>query len=298
VDNFGVGLLIVLTPGRPTHRGTMPSNHGICGLPLLLLAGLAAAPIAGQEGTDTLGVFFVGNSYIYFNNLPGLVEGISQGLDGPYVSTASHTHGGYTLREHLTDGHLPAAFETEGSDNQAWDAVVLQEQSALATVTDTVTGELGNPDEFQSAARALATLVHETGATPVLYMTWAKKRWPDQLTDISEAYLKVGAELGAPVAAVGVAWAASASRRPDLDLFLADGSHPTPAGSYLAACVMYSTLTGRSPVGAPREVWGAPWNGGGPIESALPTLLVSLSPRDAAFLQDVAWTIASQRDGG
>jgi hypothetical protein len=74
---------------------------------------LVAPPMAEQEARGTLEVFFVGNSYIYFNNLPGVVEGISQELDGPYVITGSHTHGGYTLREHLTDAYLPGAFETD-----------------------------------------------------------------------------------------------------------------------------------------------------------------------------------------
>jgi len=266
---------------------------------LLLVVGLmVGAPVEGQEGRDTLAVFFLGNSYIYFNNLPAILEGISDSLEGPRVITASHTHGGYTLRRHLDDGHLPGAFGDQGPHSPRWDVVVLQEQSSLATTIDTLTGQLGSPDEFQSAVRDLETVVRELGATPALYMTWAKKRWPNQITDISEAYRGIGAALDLPVAAVGAAWAAAFNQRPDLDLYIADGSHPNPAGSYLAACVIYAALTGRSPVGAPREVWGAPWNGGGPIESALPTLLVSLSPRDAAFLQDVAWTIASQRDGG
>jgi hypothetical protein len=263
---------------------------------LLGLGVTAGAPARGQEGRDTLAVFFLGNSYIYFNNLPGIVEGISDSLDGPRLITASHTHGGYTLRRHLDDGHLPGAFGDRGPDSPRWDAVVLQEQSALATTIDTLTGQLGSPEEFQDAVRELETVVDELGATPVLYMTWAKKRWPSQITDISEAYREIGAELGSPVAAVGAAWAAAFNARPDLDLYIADESHPNPAGSYLAACVIYATLTGRSPVGAPREVWGEPWNGRGPIESDTPTLLVSLSPRDAAFLQQVAWKIASQQD--
>ena len=265
------------------------------GFRLLLASTLAAAPLSGQEAQDTLHVFFVGNSYIYFNNLPGLVEGIAQGLDGPYIKTASHTHGGHRLSEHLSDGHLSDAFGSEGSTDAPWDFVVLQEQSALATVTDTVTGDLGSPTEFQRAVRDLAAEARGVGATPALYMTWAKKKWPHQLADISATYRGAGAELDAPVAPVGEAWAAATSRRPDLDLFVTDGSHPNPAGSYLAACVMYATLAERSPVGAPREVWGAPWNGAGPMQSDVPTLLVSLSPDDAAFLQEVAWAIVTQQ---
>jgi hypothetical protein len=259
---------------------------------LLLVGLLAGAPVAGQEGRDTLSVFFLGNSYTYFNNLPGMLEAISEGLDGPRLVTDSHTHGGYTLRRHADDGHLPGAFGDPGATGLQWDVVVLQEQSSLATSTDTLTGDLGSPDQFQGAVRDLESVVRGLGASPALYMTWAKKRWPDQLEEISEAYRGMGAELDSPVAPVGAAWAAVIDQRPDLELFVADGSHPTPAGSYLAACVIYATLTGESPIGAPREVWGAPWSGGGPLESGAPTLLVSLSPRDAAYLQDVAWAVA------
>jgi hypothetical protein len=270
------------------------SPHSNRILRLLLLVGLVAgSPVSGQEGRDTLSVFFLGNSYTYFNNLPGILEGISEGLHGPRVIADSHTHGGYTLRRHLDDGHLPGAFGTRGADGPGWDVVVLQEQSSLATTTDTLTGDLGSPDQFQGAVRDLGTVVRRLGATPALYMTWAKKRWPNQLDEISEAYRGVAAEVDSPVAPVGAAWAVVIDQRPDLELFVADGSHPTPAGSYLAACVIYATLTGESPVGAPREVWGDPWTGGGPIESATPTLLVSLSPGDAAFLQETAWTVAS-----
>ena len=34
------------------------------------------------------------------------------------------------------------------------------------------------------------------------------------------------------------------------DLYNADGSHPSLAGSYLAACVLYATMTGETPVGS------------------------------------------------
>lgn len=122
----------------------------------LVLAGLLlSAPAKGQEGRDTLAVFFVGNSYVYFNNLPGIIEGISDGLDGPRVITGSHTHPGYTLRRHLEDGHLPGAFGDRVAGGPRWDAVVLQEQSSLATTIDTLTGQLGSPDEFQRAVRDL-----------------------------------------------------------------------------------------------------------------------------------------------
>jgi hypothetical protein len=46
------------------------------------------------------------------------------------------------------------------------------------------------------------------------------------------------------VAPVGLAWKLARERIPGVSLYATDGSHPSRIGSYLAACVIYSTLTG------------------------------------------------------
>ena len=253
---------------------------------------LVAAPAAAQAPRDTIDVLYVGNSYTYFNNLPALVEGISAGLDGPFVRGAAHTHGGATLRGHLEDGHLPAILSRGPAAGGGWDRVVLHEQSTLGTRYDPETGELGSPEAFHAAARELVARIRAQGAEPVLYMTWAKQPFPAQSETLSRAYRSIGAELGVPVAAVGEAWAEVLRARPGFALHISDGSHPNPAGSYLAACVIYATLTGRSPVGAPREIAGAPWDMAGPVAASQPTVLVSLTAADAEFLQRIAWKVA------
>ncbi|MGD8276978.1 MAG: hypothetical protein PVH00_03080 [Gemmatimonadota bacterium] len=256
------------------------------------LAWFVTAPAASQAPRDTIDVLYVGNSYVYVNNLPGLVEGISAGLDGPLVRGAGHTHGGGTLRGHIDDGHLPAIFARGPAGREGWDWIVLQEQSTLGTRYDPDTGELGSPDAFHGAARELVGRIRAAGAKPALYMTWAKQPFPAQSETLSLTYHSIGAELGVPVVGVGEAWAEVLRARPDFNLYLSDGSHPNPAGSYLAACVIYATLTGHSPVGAPREIFGAPWDMAGPVVSAERTVLVSLTAADAEFLQRIAWKVA------
>jgi hypothetical protein len=255
---------------------------------------LLAAPAACQAPRDTIDVLYVGNSYVYFNNLPGLVEGISQGLDGPIVRGMAHTHGGATLRGHLEDGHLPALFSRGPAGGGHWDWIVVHEQSTLGTRYDPATGELGSPDAFYGAARELVERIRAAGAKPALYMTWAKQAFPAQSETLSRVYRSIGTELGVPVAGVGDAWAEVLRARPDFSLYYSDGSHPDPAGSYLAACVIHATLTGRSLVGAPREITGAPWNEAGPVESSQPAILVSLTAADAEFLQRIAREVASR----
>ena len=249
---------------------------------VLIGAGAIASSAGCQVPRDSIDVLLVGNSYIYFNNLPGMLEGISTALDGPIVRAVAHTHGGETLRGHVDSGHLsPILAET-------WDWVVLQEQSTLGAEYDRETGELGDPDAFHSATRELATMIRGAGMMPALYMTWAKEAFPHQTETLARAYRSIGEELDLPVAAVGDAWAAARTRRPGLALFLDDGSHPNATGSYLAACVLYAMMTGQSPVGAPRELVGTPWHFGGAVDSEAQTILASLPAEDARFLQAIA----------
>jgi hypothetical protein len=60
------------------------------------------------------------------------------------------------------------------------------------------------------------------------------------------------------VAPVGVAWQLGVTRDSSLALWQPDGSHPTQAGTYLAACVFYAALFRASPVGLPTQAGLAP----------------------------------------
>jgi hypothetical protein len=53
--------------------------------------------------------------------------------------------------------------------------------------------------------------------------------------------------LGAGIAPVGRAFERALVQHPNLALWGSDGSHPTVAGSYMAACVLYGALTGADP---------------------------------------------------
>ena len=60
---------------------------------------------------------------------------------------------------------------------------------------------------------------------------------------------EIAAELAALVVPLGPAWQAALRQRPDLRLYVEDGSHPSKAGSYLAACVFYATLFDQGSIG-------------------------------------------------
>lgn len=155
--------------------------------------------------------------------------------------------GGWRLMDHA------AARRTEDALlEMKWDYVVLQEQSQIPSV-EQLRMELMYP-----AARTLARRIREEGAEPVLFMTWGHRDgWPERglkdyasmQAEIRRGYRSIASELEAPVAAVGEAWAAVREQHPTINLWEPDGSHPSPAGTYLAACAFYATLFGESPEG-------------------------------------------------
>jgi hypothetical protein len=109
------------------------------------------------------------------------------------------------------------------------------------------------------AVRLLDGKIAETGAEPVLFLTWASRDgllsagyedYAAMQAGIEAGYLEVGSEIGAMVAPAGVAWQRALEQNPQLALWQRDGIHPSPEGTYLAARVFYATLLGQSPEGA------------------------------------------------
>jgi hypothetical protein len=72
---------------------------------------------------------------------------------------------------------------------------------------------------------------------------------PETQSDISAAYNSIGCELKAIVVPVGAVWERFLGNHDHPILHDRDQSHPTLAGSYLAACVFFSVLFQEPPVG-------------------------------------------------
>ncbi|HTX93151.1 MAG TPA: DUF4886 domain-containing protein [Anaerolineales bacterium] len=200
--------------------------YGLC-LALLCLAACGASP--------STHILLIGNSYTYINGgLDSQLKGLAPGNAVSMVAV-----GGYTLRDHWNSG---TALQTVRTGK--WNYVVLQEQSQTP-VTDR--------EKFFNAVRDFDMQVRASGGETILLMTWER---PDSLSfgvttdNLAAAYNAVGSELGIKVAPAGVAFAESLRERPDLVLNNPDG-HPTIYGTYLAACVLYGTIFGKTPAGNP-----------------------------------------------
>jgi hypothetical protein len=220
--------------------------------------------VTSIRGAAPLKVLFIGNSFTARNDLPGLIAQLAaargKGLHQRLISA-----GGASLRAQWNAGEARRAIQ----DGQ-YDHVVLQEQSTLP---------VKNAGRMHENVRLFDEAIRAAGAKTTLYMTWARRHAPESQLAIADAYAGIARELGATVVPVGLAWQRFLGKHDQPVLHDQDQSHPTLAGSYLAACVFLAVLFEESPVGITGEVGG-------------------LSEKDVALLQKVAWQTCSSTARG
>lgn len=201
---------------------------------------------------QTKRILFLGNSYTGTNNLPGLVAQIAAST-GDILIYDSYTPGGYTFKLH-TNNQTSLAKIASGN----WDAVVLQEQSQLPSFP---------PADVESEvfpyAKRLDSLVHlfSACAETFFYRTWGRRNgdeqfcssWPPVCTYqgmdslLALRYEKMALQNNAAISPVGEVWKYLRQHSPQVELYVSDGSHPSLAGSYAAACCFYTVLFRRDP---------------------------------------------------
>ena len=246
------------------------------GLALLLaaasvLAAAQPAPVVKKPQVDTpKNILFVGNSYFYYND--SLHNHVRRMVDAAGILTEKQMHyksatiGGAPLAEQDVKGLL-----TPGRlGKEPFQVVILQGNSGAA-LSDK------RRQSFHDKVVEFNADIQKAGAKTALYMTHAyvapnKNASPDMIRKVEDMYVSVGNEVGALVIPVGLAFEESYRRRPDFRLHKDyDGSHPNMNGTYLAACVVFASLYGKSPVGNSYDYFGA-------VDKA-----------SAAYLQQVAW---------
>ena len=245
-----------------------------------------------------LRVLFIGNSYTYVNNLPGIVTALAESANESIESEMIAAPGA-TLKKHWEDGKAIEALK-----HGHWDYVVLQEQSTLGLVSQGGP-PINNPRTFHEYARLFDAEIKSSGARTMFFLTWARQNLPETQSLLTNAYLSIAKELHGIVIPVGIAWQMALKKNPSVALHQKDLSHPTPAGSYLAGCVLYSTLYGKSAAGLTSRIVGNAVDASGRVldshdeqgaGSQHKSELVNLSKPDSAFLQQVAWQTVSEEN--
>ena len=124
--------------------------------------------------------------------------------------------------------------------------------------------------------------------------SWARRAEPDQQADLDFAYDSVARDLRATLAPVGRAWQRVRQENPGLELYASDGSHPSPAGSYLLASTLVSTLFPDADRDAPSAIWGHPVRGDGVVDDRRKVLLVSMGGDEARRLRALARSVVNE----
>ena len=217
-------------------------------LAALLIACLLVIP-AADTGKE-IRILFVGNSYTFYNNMPGIGEALYEGAGLGQMKTAMFVRGGMSLF-HVA-GDLKAEFVE--ILQRGWDIVVLQEQSTLGG-RGSMNGRpvIGDPRRFHQAVRALHAEISKRGAKTALLLTWAREHAPETQPALDAAYAAIAEELAATLIPAGPAW--QKAREEGIGgLYSPDRSHPSLKGSYLTACVVLTALFGELPEKAPYAV--------------------------------------------
>ena len=223
---------------------------------LLLLPMLAAAAAGSDEvleprvrhleNTAPKRILFVGNSYLYYNDsLHNHVRRIAA-ENGPHPGEdygyKSATISGASLSQHPLDRLLkPGRL---GID-RPFDLVVLQGGSGSVRSEE-------RRSQFREVAADMQSMISASGAETALYMIHAyvepHPRFDPKMDErIEHDYVSTGNAIGALVIPVGLAFRKAYARRPDIELHMAfDGTHPSLSGTYLAACVVYASIYGKS----------------------------------------------------
>ena len=201
---------------------------------------------------QTVKVLFIGNSYTNDNDLPQTIANIASSM-GDNLQYGKNIPNGYSWRDHSTNSTTLNLIRQGG-----WNFVVLQEFSQYPSEPiDWVVNNVFNYAQFFDSE----INTYNPNAETMFYMTWGRKdgdasrcsRLPEVCTytgmdDLTrERYMIMAEDNRAVVSPVGAVWRYIRDNYSDLELYDYDGSHPSYAGTYAAACCFYTAIFRKDP---------------------------------------------------
>ncbi|MBM77338.1 MAG: hypothetical protein CL846_02545 [Crocinitomicaceae bacterium] len=194
-------------------------------------------------------VLMIGNSFTFYWNLPQVVERMLVDNGFNYEVT-QQTIGGSQLKKHW-DLNTKNDYQIEN-----YDYVVFNDHS---------TYPLKKLDTSSKYFNLFCSLAISKNVRPFVFGTWEYQMLKDlsqnkkrNTMSILDSLASINNAIYVPV---GNAFELAERKYPELDLFMDDNKHPSPNGTYLAACVFYSMLTKESCIGVARRFIGTDSNG-------------------------------------
>ncbi len=211
---------------------------------IIILFALCAMASADEpsDPAKTIKVLLVGNSQCPVIMRNHLLENLAASDKGQRaIKIGNSVKGGASLRSHWEAGTGPKTARGMIATG-AWDYVVLQDIYNVKAPA------------FQPYARKFHALIKESGSETLLFGTASVlSDYPKGFERQHRLHLEMGRELGVPIVDASYAYIRyfgdKASTERMESLFAEDRRHPGLRGSYIYSCLIYSALTGRSPVG-------------------------------------------------
>jgi hypothetical protein len=222
----------------------MRASTGLLVVLAMLLAACGGDGSADQGGatsgpppaTADISLLFMGNSHTSANNLTGMVAAmVRAGRPGKSVA-AIEAPGWMFLDERLNDSASRSLLSS-----QNWSFVILQAQKYSAS---------GQVDYSTAEAQEWIRLARGAHAVPIMFPEWPRRDVPETQR-IYDLHVSIAQQQPACVAPIGQAWDLALARHPQLVLHDADGNHSAAPGAFLAALVLYATMTGSSTLDLP-----------------------------------------------
>jgi len=225
----------------------------------IILSIISSATLFAQTETDygPTEILFLGSSYFNYHNLPQIFNQLTSDSKDVYIDYVMPN--GICLQDHV-EGYVSNAKINERN----WDFIVLQGVGGLITHLD----YFPNYDPVYPALQSLKKIIHDNcPSTRIIFclpwafedgMTWVglSDTYEDMQIMIYNKTLEYSESLDITIAPVGWAWYKILEEQnyPLHYLHMSDWNHPSLKGSFVMACVIYSTLFLESSINNPHYV--------------------------------------------
>jgi len=181
-------------------------------------------------------VLFIGNSYLYVQDIPGIVQALADSAGGDKLAVETVAGPDMALVDHWASEQARTEIAKGG-----WEWVVLQQGPSSVAA---------NRDTLRLGTALFAGEIAKVNAKPALFSAWPAA---DRLVDFPRAiqsYQLAAADVNGVFLPVASSWMGAWSRDPAINLYL-DGLHPSTEGAYLAGLVVYGRLLLKTTLGLP-----------------------------------------------
>ena len=222
-------------------------------------------------------VMLIGNSFFYYNNSLhnhlGDLYDADPDLDTP--RRRSITINGSSLSWHDVESYLSneeiGSFKID-SDTNTYEPyeekdidVVIMMDCILCPINDE------RKESFYKYVKKHSQTIRSKGIEPILFMSWPYKNKPEMQQQLEKEFFKASKLNNLRMVPAGPAFLFVNKNFSNINLYTEDLRHPSKEGTYLAALMVFTTLSKKSPVGN--------------------SYSMGLDPKVARTLQEVAWNI-------